>query len=186
MQDRRCFLLQLAGSSRASALRADFSISSGLLRNAWPARWIRAEPTTPFDFGVYHFRRIFDLATKPGRFVVHVTADNRYQLFASGTRVVWGPARGDLFHWRYETVDISPWLRPGRNVLAAVAWNFGVYSPEAQQTSQTGFLLQSNAPDARVVDAGPSWKAMRNSAYVPIPYTHAEMRGYFVVGRRAD
>jgi hypothetical protein len=37
--------------------------------------------------------------------------------------VPWGPARGDLLHWRFETVDLSPHLMAGRNILAAVVWN---------------------------------------------------------------
>jgi hypothetical protein len=182
MHNRRWFLLQLAGAAGASALPSDYTIHPELLRNAWPARWIRAEGTSPFDFGVYHFRRSFSLNAKPERFVIHVSADNRYQLYVNGTRVVWGPARGDLFHWRYETVDIAPWLRDGANVLAAVVWNFGVHAPEAQQTWQTGFLLQSDSAEGKAVDTGPAWKGIRNAAYMPIPYSHAEMRGYFVVG----
>jgi len=64
--------------------------------------------TSPFDYGVYHFRKTFDLQSKPASFVVHVTGDNRYQLFINGERVAWGPARGDLNHWRFETVDLAP------------------------------------------------------------------------------
>ena len=80
------------------------------------ALWISSPGASPYDFGVYHFRRTFDLPQKPARFVVHVSADNRYQLFVNGTRVSWGPARGDLSAWPYETLDIAPWLQPGKNV----------------------------------------------------------------------
>ena len=81
------------------------------------ARWISVAGAPPFDYGVYHFRRAFELPDSPATFVVHVTADNRYQLFANGERVAWGPARGDLHHWRYESVDLAPFLKAGRNVL---------------------------------------------------------------------
>ena len=48
-------------------------------------------PAAPaFDYGVYHFRRTFDLTEKPQTFLVHVTADNRYQLFANGEARVLG------------------------------------------------------------------------------------------------
>src|SRR5262249_9673939 len=79
----------------------------------WPARWISVPDAPPAGYGVYHFRRHVRLEAVPAAFVVHVTADNRYELFANGTRVATGPARGDLFHWRYETVDLAPFLRPG-------------------------------------------------------------------------
>src|SRR4051812_25237505 len=102
----------------------------------WSAHWITAPGTAPFDYGVDHFRRAFELAERPPSFVVHVTADNRYELFANGERVSSGPARGDLHHWRYETVDLASHLRAGRNVLAAVVWNFGIHAPQAQVTQQ--------------------------------------------------
>jgi hypothetical protein len=31
------------------------------------------------EFGVFHFRRVFELEAKPSSFVVHVSADNRYR-----------------------------------------------------------------------------------------------------------
>jgi alpha-L-rhamnosidase len=148
----------------------------------WTAMWIAAQGTDPFGFGVYHFRKTLDLARRPERFIVHVTADNRYQLWVNGVRVAWGPARGDLNHWRYETVDLSRHLRQGRNVIAAVVWNYGELAPEAQATWRTGFLLQGDTPAERVADTGPAWKAAADPAYSPIPFTHAQLRGYYVVG----
>jgi hypothetical protein len=153
-----------------------------LLARQWPARWIAAADTQPFAYGVYHFRKAFDLPAQPKTFVVHVTGDNRYQLFVNGRRVVWGPARGDLNHWRYETADLAPHLRAGRNVIAAVVWNFGQYAAEAQITNQTGFLLQGDSPAERVADTNATWKAFRNEAYTPIPVTYQTVGGYFAAG----
>ena len=154
-----------------------------LLKKLWSARWISVPTADPFGYGVYHFRHTFDLYTPPpSSFVVHVTADNRYQLFVNGQRVVSGPARSDLSHWQFETVDIATHLRRGKNVLAAVVWNFGEYAPEAQVTNRTGFLLQSNSESERVVDTGDDWKCAVNQAYQPLYYTSAQMRGYFVTG----
>ena len=84
-------------------------INPDLLARRWDARRVVAPGTDPFGFGVYHFRKVVDLAERPQRFVVHVTADNRYQLWVNGERVVWGPARGDLNHWRFETIDLAPY-----------------------------------------------------------------------------
>ena len=97
---------------RRAAVRAA-GAGNDLLRRTWSARWIAVPDAPPDAYGVYHFRRTFDLPAKPQRFVVHVSGDNRYQLFVNGRRVAWGPARGDLFHWRYETVDLAPYLRSG-------------------------------------------------------------------------
>jgi len=169
--DRRQFLV--AAGALPLALRAQ----DDLIRRTWTARWISAPGAPPDGYGVYHFRRTFELAAKPASFVVHVSGDNRYQLFANGKRVAWGPARGDLFHWRFETVDLAPYLQAGRNVLAAVVWNFGELAAEAQVTLQTGFVLQGDG-----VATGPDWKCVRNEAYTPIETTSGTVRGYYVAG----
>ncbi|HEX2445086.1 MAG TPA: alpha-L-rhamnosidase C-terminal domain-containing protein [Vicinamibacterales bacterium] len=157
-------------------------VSPDLLTQTWSARWIAVPGSSAFDYGVHHFRRTFDLAVEPLSFVVHVSADNRYQLFVNGERVVWGPARSDLNRWRFETVDIARHLRAGRNVVAALVWNFGEYAPEAQVTHRTAFILQGNSESERVIDTNDKWKCMRNPAYWPLHYSHAQMRGYFVAG----
>src|SRR5690606_2244293 len=100
----------------------------------------------------------FDLAERPERFVVHVSADNRYQLYVNGQRVSWGPARGDVLHWRFETIDLAPHLRAGRNVLGAVVWNFSDDAPMAQLWYRTGFVLQGDGPSERVVDTNVQWR----------------------------
>jgi alpha-L-rhamnosidase len=153
-----------------------------LRRTQWSARWIAVPGEPATEYGVYHFRRVVELAAKPERFVVHVSGDNRYQLFVNGHRVSWGPARGDLFHWRFETVDVSRHLEVGRNVFAAVVWNFGELAPEAQVTLRSGFLVQGDTQAERIVDTGPAWKCVRNAAYSPLPVTDAVVRGYYVAG----
>lgn len=160
----------------------DIRINPDLLRNTWSARWITVPNAQPFAYGVYHFRKTFDLPGAPPSFIVHVSGDNRYQLFVNGHRVVWGPARGDLNHWRFETIDLTRHLRPGRNVLAAVVWNFAQFAPEAQLTNQTGFLLQGNTDGERQVDTNASWKALHNEAYTPLPVTYSTVGGYYAAG----
>src|SRR5215470_17934090 len=157
-------------------------INPELLTRIWSARWITVPGESAFDFGVYHFRRTFELQAKPESFVIHVSADNRYQLFVNGERASEGPARGDLNHWRYETVDIARYLRAGKNLLAAVVWNFAELSPMAQATNQTAFLVQGDAGNERIVDTNQSWKCIRNKSYGPIPVTNPDVRGYFVAG----
>ena len=153
-----------------------------LLTRVWTARWISVPQTSGFDYGVYHFRRTFELSAAPPSFVVHVTADNRYQLYVNGERMSVGPARGDLYHWRYETIDIAPHLKSGKNVLAAVVWNYSSNAPEAQITNETGFLLQGDSPAERIVDSGKEWKCVRDLAYSTVPISRIEMPNYFAVG----
>jgi hypothetical protein len=187
---RRRFLLEtgaatLVASAPVSGAQPQESAKSALgrpdlSRRPWRASWIAVPGAPATEYGVYHFRRTFELAAKPERFVVHVSGDNRYQLFVNGRRVAWGPARGDLYHWRYETVDVAPDLEPGKNVLAAVVWNFGGLAPEAQVTFETGFLVDGDTPAESVVNTGTNWKCARDESYSPAPAR--EVRAYFVVG----
>ena len=110
----------------------------------WKASWI-THPTAPLrEPIVLHFRRSLQLESKPARYVVHVSADNRFILYVNGHRVGDGPARGDLPHWRYETFDLAPYLSAGSNLVTATVWNFGIYAPAAQITDRTAFLVQGD------------------------------------------
>lgn len=153
-----------------------------LLARPWSAHWISVPNSSPFDYGVYHFRRTFQLPSAPSSFLIHVTGDNRYKLYVNGALVSLGPARGDLYHWRYESVDIARHLRAGKNVLAAVVWNFGALAPEAQITNQTSLLVQGDGAAERVADTGKQWKCVRDAAYQPMPRDPEMNRFYFVVG----
>jgi alpha-L-rhamnosidase len=143
------------------------------------APWIFPPGVAGNEFGVFHFRRVFELDAKPSSFVVHVSADNRYRLFVNGEQVSSGPQRSDLMHWRYETVDLAPKLQAGRNVLAALVWNWGAERPVAQFSRQTAFLLQGDSPREAVVNSGPDWKVLRDHAYAPIPVLGDAVGGYY-------
>ncbi|MFB3904832.1 MAG: alpha-L-rhamnosidase C-terminal domain-containing protein [Acidobacteriota bacterium] len=155
-------------------------VSPELQKKAWPARWV-TYPGARSSFGVYHFRKSFELGQKPASFVVHVSADNRYELFVNGSLVSQGPARGDLYHWRFETVDLAPHLVAGRNVLAAVVWNFAQLAPQAQMSSRTGFLLQGNTAGESLVNTPSGWKTLPNRAYSPAP-PEDNLQTYIVIG----
>ena len=143
------------------------------------ALWVFPPGAAGNEFGVFHFRRVFELDARPSRFVVHVSADNRYRLYVNGEQVSSGPQRSDLMHWRYETVDVAPRLRAGRNVLAALVWNWGAERPVAQFSRHTAFLLQGDSPREATVNSGPEWKVLRNEGYGPIPVERRSIGGYY-------
>ena len=95
-------------------------VNPELLSRPWRSKWIACPQGPRREFGVYHFRKTFSLQSRPAHFIIHVSGDNRYELFVNGERVLAGPARGDLYHWRFETLDIASHLQAGKNVLAAV------------------------------------------------------------------
>ncbi|MGA2323200.1 MAG: alpha-L-rhamnosidase C-terminal domain-containing protein [Sedimentisphaerales bacterium] len=152
----------------AVAQASDVNINPDLLTKRWQASWVSHPTASSKDYGVYHFRRTFDLDSQPEKFIIHVSADNRYRLFVNGQSVCRGPARGDLMHWRYETVDIAPYLVKGKNAIAAVVWNFGEFIPGAQMTLRTAFVLQADDPRNNFVNTDQKWKAIQDIAYSPV------------------
>ncbi len=161
----------------------DMRIRQGLLHGDWPAHWISCPGVPQRAYGVYHFRKSFSIAAVPSTFIVHLSADNRYRLFVNGKAVCAGPARSDLAHWNFETIDIAPFLQAGNNTVAALVWNMGEYAAVGQITNQTAFLLQGDSTGEAIINTDKSWKVLRDEAYQPCatdmgPVLHA----YFAAG----
>ena len=150
-----------------------------LTHSPWPAQWI-THPLAPMnEYGVLLFRKTFELTERPSRFVVHVTGDARYRLWVNGEAVSFGPQRSDSWVWHYDSVDLAPWLRAGRNVIATRVVGYGEHAPYATVGIRTGFLLQGDTALERVVDTGPSWKVRRDESIAPVP---VKLPTYIVVG----
>lgn len=121
----------------------------------WSAEGSHACPpqalASPSHYQVRLFRRCFQFSGSRGsRVLLHASADSRYLLYINGERVARGPARGDVHHHFYETVELEGQLRPGSNVLAAVVFDMSrvahrpasLGAPCAIMTHSGGFLLE--------------------------------------------
>lgn len=174
-------LIALIGTSITKG--QNLPINPKLLKGSWPAFWITHPNTQQREYGVYHFRKKITLPALPSSYLIHVTADNRYRLFVNGSLVSSGPARGDLFNWFYETVDIAPFLKQGENTIAALVWNMGDLAPVAQVSNQTAFLLQGDTEAEKQVNTNSGWKVLKSTAYTPCSLNNGDRLGvYMVVG----
>jgi alpha-L-rhamnosidase len=136
----------------------------------WNAYWITNPDIHLNDYSVVLFRRNFEMTAPPPSFIIHVTADTHYELFVNGKFICSGPARGDLQHWRYETVDIASFLKPGENVIAAQVVNWGQERMKACFSAKTGFLLQGSGSREAVVNTDDkNWKTFYNTAFSAKP-----------------
>ncbi len=154
------------------------------LKHAWFAKWLTHPTESNVDYGVFLYRRNFDLDTKPKHFKIYVSADNRYKLYVNGKLVSNGPARGDINHWRYETVDIADVLQVGKNNIAAEVVNFGEFKHAAQHSFQTAFILQGDSTNVVNVntDTDDTWKITKNFGFDFIPFTSDSVGGYYAAG----
>lgn len=182
-------ILTLSSCFLSGSIEAQ-TIDPELLTKPWRANWITG-PGAPLnvytglqdislkEYGVFKFRKNLELQDKPSRFIIHVSADNRYKLFVNGKQVSQGPARGDLYFWNFETLDLAPHLKAGRNTVAAIVWNDGTYKPEAQISHLTAFILQGNSAQEEILNTDNTWKSIKDESYRPLA---VHVPGYYVAG----
>lgn len=169
-------ILLLVMSVKISAQDNDSDFQS----KSWEAQWIAVPEANPTGYGVYYFRKSFDLNSVLESFPVYVSADNRYKLFVNEKLVSLGPARGDLQHWNYEAVDLAPFLQTGKNIVAAQVWNEGELRPEGHISLKTAFVLQGTTAFSKILNTDTSWKCMQDISYSPVPVTMQNT--YYVAG----
>lgn len=106
---------------------------------------------SPSHYQVRLFRRSFEVADlKNAVLEVAVSGDSRYLFFCNGGLIGRGPAKGDVNHHFYETFDLTPHLRSGRNVLAALVLDMSrvahrpalLGAPCSVMTYTGGFVLE--------------------------------------------
>lgn len=122
----------------------------------WPAKWVGCRDAFQPPF-VAAFRLKFQVAHQE-LVRLHVSADERYELYLDGERLGRGPERGAPDNWFYETYDIS--LKRGRHVLVAKVWALGELAPDAQMSSPPGFLLAAEGAWGERLNTGVAdWEA---------------------------
>jgi len=156
------------------------TIEPAFLQVQWHAGWIAVPQTEASAYGVYLFRKSFDLSTIPASFPIYVSADNRYKLYVNENLVSLGPARCDVEHWNFEIVDLAPYLKNGLNIVAAKVWNDGERRAEAQISFRTGFILQGASEESKVLDTDTTWLCIKDDGY-SIPQNIGRAMGYSVV-----
>ncbi|MEQ9221399.1 MAG: family 78 glycoside hydrolase catalytic domain [Cyclobacteriaceae bacterium] len=148
--------------------------------------WVSYPTANVTSYGVYHFRKTFDLQSVPQQLNIHISADNRYIFFVNGEKVSYGPAKGDLKTYKYDIVDIATALTAGKNVLAVLVFNAGKNKPMALLSAQTAFMFRTEDVSFKHLNSDQGWKTYQNPAYDPITYDELNLRewlrGYYAVG----
>ncbi len=107
---------------------------------------------------VLRFRREFAVTASPIR--IHVSADERFELFLDGQRIARGPDRSDVEHWTYSTYDLQ--LAAGSHRLEALVWDIGPYQPVAQLSWRGGFVLKAEGDyDGQLTTGKATWEVAK-------------------------
>jgi hypothetical protein len=156
--------------------------------HVWAASWITSAEAPFRGEAVLHLRKAFVLATQPTKYVVHVSADNQFELRVNGKFVDIGPSHSDLQHWKYETYDIAALLHPGNNLIGATVWNFGEASPVRQISDRTGFVLDGDTEKEALVRTDASWEVELEPGISTIAKPPILWSNYYVAspGERID
>lgn len=163
-------------------VKAQFGPPTGepdVINKRWHAQWITVPNVSNDGYGIYMFRKTIELTSKPNNFKIHVSGDNRYKLFVNEKLVSMGPARGDIAHWNFETVDIASYLKSGKNIIAAQVWNEGEFKPEAQISYRTGFILQGATTAESAINTNNTWLCEQDKSFAPLRFS---VRAYYVAG----
>jgi hypothetical protein len=134
-------------------------------RGAWPAQWVRHPEVRGTEPAVVAYRRLLDVA-RDMTVRIHVSADERYELFLDGRRIGRGPERGDRHCWFFETHDL--YLSAGPHTLVARVFWIGpdASAAYAQVTICPAFLLAAEGEPGPSLSTGvAAWECKRLGGY---------------------
>ncbi len=114
---------------------------------------------------------------------IDITANSRYRLWINGKPVLSGPCKGDLYRHFYETVNVSAYLKTGKNVFAVqVLYNnactaihqtderagiFGVFTPGGGHRLAVEGIVRNKSGDSvgMITTGAAEWKVWLDGSY---------------------
>ena len=142
---------------------ATYAAESGAQAPAW-GRWIwypEGEPTIAAPVAKRFFRKAFELSTsnrQRAHGLLCISADDRYVAYVNGEQVGTHAATGT-----FQSIDVSPQLKPGRNVIAIEAENL----PAPVAANPAGLLaslhVETEDGKTRDVTTDGSWRCSQQA-----------------------
>ncbi len=121
------------------------------------------------------FVETFDVPCVPKAFTAHVACDSKYWLWVNRRLVVFdgGLRRGPTPHDTYfDTFDLAPFLRRGRNRIEILVWYWGRTSFSHNDSGIAGLIFSAydrlDRPRLSIV-TDMTWKWFRDARYHPHP-----------------
>ena len=140
----------------------------------WLAQWIGPASLPTVDLAgaplanVWNcYRTHFTLDEKPASAIARIAVDSKYWLWVNGRLAVYegelkrGPDPLDTY---FDRVDLAPYLQPGSNTVALLAWYWGKDGLSHNSSGQPGLVFELDAGATKVASDS-SWKMLRHPAY---------------------
>ena len=111
------------------------------------------------------FRKTF-ICTDVKKATVYISADDYYKLYINGQFVTQGPTPGYHFRYNYNTIDVTPYLQEGTNVVAVHTLYQGLINRTWQSGDQRhGLILDLEADGKLLVSSDETFKAALHSGF---------------------
>ena len=132
--------------------------------------WFKEEDNSRNPYAA--FRKTFELSDKADKAEFNIFADSNYKLYVNGIFAGFGPVRFDPIYPQYDTYDLLPYLKDGKNVIAVIA-NFHGHKtfknvPMTAAMICRGQIKQSNpGDDSDIIDLSSNsrnWKCKEYAA----------------------
>jgi alpha-L-rhamnosidase len=129
----------------------------------WNAEWIWQRGARETDNFYLLARKEIALDRIPAGAKIFVTAGSIYKLYINGTYIGRGPNPSDHSYYYYDIYDVSSHLKPGKNAIAAICYNYG---PKAhgiihQNFAPGGFLLEMQDGSGKpIAKTDRTWKVL--------------------------
>lgn len=129
--------------------------------DAFKAEWIAPnDDISAQSIGrVFYLRKEFETQDPNAFKRVYISADSKYKLWINGVPASRGPQRYDPKHQRYDVVDLSSMVKPGKNLIAAEIMYWGAGGPVFQMSVQPAFLFECGD-----VKSDQTWKSLVSPA----------------------
>jgi hypothetical protein len=127
-------------------------------------------PVVPTGTQAYvAFRKSFDLTKRPDSASLHLFADSRFLLWVNGRHVLRGPSRFHPDRPEYDTLDLAPHLRAGRNAIVVLVHHYAGATSGRIIRHDPGLTALLLADGREILRSGADWKSSADTEYQPSP-----------------
>jgi Bacterial alpha-L-rhamnosidase 6 hairpin glycosidase domain/Bacterial alpha-L-rhamnosidase C-terminal domain len=127
-------------------------------------------PAAPAGTQAYvAFRKSFDLGQRPDTAALHLFADSRFLLWVNGRHVLRGPSRFHPHRPEYDTLDLTPHLRAGRNAIVVLVHHYAGATSGRIIRHDPGLTALLVADGRAILRSGADWKSSADTEYQPSP-----------------
>lgn len=126
-------------------------------------------PADPLANAHILFRRRFSLTALPEKAVLRITADDYYKLYINGAFVGQGPAPGYPTSYRYNEIDVLPYLCAGENVIAVHTYYQGLINRVwVSGDYRHGLWCDLTCDGQRILESDGSFLVHRHTGYTAV------------------